>query len=108
MAIRGGLASFCRIDPIFMLRLVDSRDAHDDTTDPLPDYRKQRAYRTLDRLLSRVLQLDQILHHDASFNNEKAQRIKQQIRRTQDKLDRVYAEIDNGRARRSTLRCVDG
>ena len=70
------------------------------------DYKQLRTYRKLDQLLYRVLQLDEILHRRCAFNSEKAGRIKNRIEQTQEKLERVYTEIDDGKTRRSTMRLI--
>lgn len=74
-------------------------------TDPLPptvplhlfmpkDYVQRRHLRELDRLMRRVLQLDDILCKDAILDAERAADLKSQIRRTQKKLDLVYDELE--------------
>mgnify|MGYP001157841058 CR=1 FL=1 len=60
----------------------------------LSDYRQQRYFRKLERLLTRVLELDEILHKDAVFDKERAAKIRDQIRRSQKKLDAIYEELD--------------
>lgn len=92
-----------------MLRLVSTPDnppGADPPDESPPDYKRLCAYRKLDQLLFRVLQLDDILHQRCAVNPEKARRIKSQIEDVQQQLDRVYTRIDDGRTRRSTMRCV--
>lgn len=60
----------------------------------LSDYRKQRQFRQLERFLCRVLELDEVLRKDAIFDEERARDIKEQIRRTQKKLDALYDALD--------------
>ena len=59
-----------------------------------PDYKQRRYQRELSRLLQRVLQLDEILCKDAVFDEERAEHIKAQIKRTQQKLELVYERLD--------------
>jgi hypothetical protein len=94
-----------------MLRLVSTPDKPPDADlpdAPPADYMRSCAYRKLDQLLFRVLQLDDILHHRCAFNPEKANRIKSQIEDVQEQLERVYTRIDDGKSRRSTMRRVGG
>lgn len=56
-----------------------------------------RAYRKVNQLLWRVLQLDEILHHDCAFNPEKAARIERQLKEKQEQLEQVYAQIGGQR-----------
>lgn len=63
-----------------------------------------RAYRQIDQLLWRVLQLDDILHHGCAFNPKKAARIKRQLEEKQDQLERVYAQIGSRRRERGRPR----
>ncbi|NBB73967.1 MAG: hypothetical protein GVY35_09825 [Bacteroidetes bacterium] len=93
-----------------MLRLVETPSAADDaptTPDRPADYERQRAYRRLNQLIYRVLQLDDILHRRCAFNPEKAARIKAQIKSKQDELEHVFTEIDGGKRRRATMRLVE-
>lgn len=94
-----------------MLRLVETPSAVDDapaaSCDRPADYERQRAYRRLNQLIYRVLQLDDILHRRCAFNPEKAARIKAQIQRKQNELERVLTEIDGGKRRRATMRLVE-
>ncbi len=92
-----------------MLRLVSTPDDPSDASlsdEPPADYMRSVAYRKLNQLLFRVLQLDDILHRRCTFNPEKAGRIKAQIEDVQGRLDRLYTEIDGGRSRRRTMRAV--
>jgi len=92
-----------------MLRLVSTTDDSSDATpsdEPPADYVRSVAYRKLDQLLFRVLQLDDILHQRCTFNPEKAGRIKAQIEDVQERLDRVYTTIDEGKSRRQAMRAV--
>lgn len=59
-----------------------------------PDYKQRRYQRELSCLLQRVLQLDEILGKDAVFDEERAEHIKAQIKRTQQKLELVYEGLD--------------
>lgn len=93
-----------------MLRLLSTPDDTSDSEspdEPPADYMRARAYRKLDQLLFRVLQLDDILHQRCAFKPEKAGRIKAQIDDVQDQLDRVFTQIDEGKSRRRTMRAVD-
>lgn len=93
-----------------MLRLVDADsapEAHSDAPERPADYEKQQAYRRLQQLIYRVLQLDDILHRRCAFNPEKAKRVKGQIEEKQAELERVLDEIDGGRARRATMRLME-
>lgn len=58
------------------------------------DYDQRRYQRELDRLLQRVLQLDELLCKDAILDDERVAHIKAQIKRSQQKLDVVYDELD--------------
>jgi NH3-dependent NAD+ synthetase len=92
-----------------MLRRVEtapSPESRDPEPDRPADYEERRTYRKLDQLLYRVLQLDEILHHRCAFNPEKAGRIKDRIEQTQEKLERVYTAIDDGKTRRSTMQLI--
>lgn len=60
----------------------------------LSDYHQQQYFRKLERLLTRVLELDEVLRKDAIFDEERAENIKEQIRRSQQKLDVIYNELD--------------
>ncbi len=93
-----------------MLRLVETPSTVDDTPtspDRPAEYEQQRAYRRLNQLIYRVLQLDDILHRRCAFNPEKAARIKAQIEKKQSELERVLTEIDDGKGRRATMRLVE-
>jgi hypothetical protein len=87
---------------------------------PVPDasdaFAACRAYRKVNQLVWRVLQLDEILHHDCTFNPEKAARIERQIEEKQAQLEQIYAQLggqrrDKSRAqrdnRRPRMRLVD-
>jgi hypothetical protein len=63
-----------------------------------------RAYRKVNQLLWRVLQLDEILHHDCAFNPEKAARIKRQLKEKQEQLEQIYAQIGEQRRDRRHAR----
>lgn len=92
-----------------MLRLVQSAgdNAHPATENRIAvEYQRSKAYRTIDRLIDRVLQLDTILHQRCTFRPEKADRVKQHLERAQDELERAYTQIDDGKARRATMRRV--
>lgn len=88
-----------------MLRLVKADDAAATQPSAAPDaFATCRAYRQIDQLLWRVLQLDDILHHRCAFNPKKAARIKRQLEKKQDRLEQVYAQIGSRRRERGRPR----
>lgn len=109
-----------------MLRLVRADEISAEqrptaSTGPVPDasdaFATCRAYRKVNQLLWRVLQLDEILHHGCAFDSEKAARIERQLKEKQKQLEQIYAQIggrrrDGRRAqgrdkRRPRMRLVD-
>lgn len=72
-----------------------------DTQSSPPGYARRRAYKKLDQLMCRVLQLDEILHEDCAFESEKAANLKRQIRNAQQKLERLLEEIGPEEAKRA-------
>lgn len=60
----------------------------------LPEYRRQQHFRKIERLLSRVLELDEVLCKDATFDEGRIAKIRKQIRRSQKKLDAIYKELE--------------
>jgi hypothetical protein len=58
------------------------------------DYMKRRHLRELDRLMRRVLQLDDILCRDAILDIGRADKLKSQIKRAQEKLDLIYDRLE--------------
>ncbi len=91
------------------MRLVkidgSAKNTHAYVPRPRADYLECRAYKELDQLLYRVLQLNEILHHNCACGSEKdctcasdkALDLKRQIWRAQKKLDRLYRKIGRGR-----------
>lgn len=59
-----------------------------------PDYREQKHFRKLERLLTRILDLDEVLREDAPFDKERARHLQEQIRSGQKKLDTIYDALD--------------
>lgn len=78
------------------MRLVKTDDGrrNDRDVQPPSDYVERRTYRKVDQLLFRILQLDEILHKDSTFNPEKAARLKEQIERAQHRIEQLYVRID--------------
>lgn len=58
------------------------------------DYREQKHFRRLERLLTRILDLDQVLREDTPFDKERARALQEQIRCGQKKLDAIYDALD--------------
>lgn len=81
---------------------------------PRSDYLECRTYRELDRLLYRVLQLNEILRANCgcdseevcACNSEKALRLKRRIWRAQKKLERLYASVEQGGKKRHRSRVI--
>lgn len=59
----------------------------------LPEYRRQQYFRKIERLLSRILELDELLCKDAAFDETRATEIRKQIRRSQKKVDTIYKAL---------------
>ena len=60
----------------------------------LSDYRRRRLLRRLERVMCRVLELDELLCKDAAFDEERARAIQAQIRQKQKRLVRIYKKLD--------------
>jgi hypothetical protein len=58
-----------------------------------PDLAQRKRHREIDRLITRVLQLDDLLHHDATFDAERAAALQEQIKKKQARLSALYDEI---------------
>jgi hypothetical protein len=54
----------------------------------------RRLQREIERLLTRVLDLDTLLHHDAAFDAQRAADLKKQIKAKQKRLTVLYDQIE--------------
>ena len=66
---------------------------------PLTRRRERELIRKTDRLMRRILQLDDLLCRDSLLDKERASALKEQIRRRQCELEALYRELDLVRER---------
>lgn len=64
------------------------------STDCAAALNEARIYKKIDELLFRIMQLEEITRVRGALNPEKARDLRKKTRRAQERLDRLYAALD--------------